>query len=79
MITKNYPFILFIIHVYIDRVFYFGIKTTCYYSYAKIVTTRMLLNMCQAFEPHEPHVTLVEYEMYLRLFIFIIWIKIPDG
>ena len=31
------------------------------------------------FEPHEPHVTLVEYDTYLRLFIFIIWIKIPDG
>ena len=28
------------------------------------------------FEPHEPHVTLVEYDMYLRLFNFIIWIKI---
>ena len=23
----------------------------------------MLLNPCQAFEPHEPHVTLVEYDM----------------
>ena len=39
----------------------------------------MLLNLYQAFEPHEPHVTFVEYEMHLRLFIFIIWIKILDG
>jgi hypothetical protein len=39
----------------------------------------MLINLCYAFEPHEPHVTLVEYEMYLRLFIFLTWIKIPDG
>ena len=39
---------LFIIHVYIDYVFYFGIETTCCYSYAKIVTTKscMLLNLC---------------------------------
>ena len=72
---------LFIIHVYIDRVFYFGIEPTCCYSYAKIVTIKssMLLNLCQAFEPHEPHVTLVEYDTYLRLFIFIIWIKNRDG
>jgi hypothetical protein len=39
----------------------------------------MLINQCHAFELHEPHVTLVEYEMYLRLFIFLTWIKIPDG
>jgi hypothetical protein len=26
-----------------------------------------------------PHVMLVEYEMYSRLFIFYFWIKIPDG
>jgi hypothetical protein len=43
----------------------------------------MLINQCHAFEPHEPHVTLVEYEMYLRLFIFLIWIKksgwVTDG
>jgi hypothetical protein len=32
----------------------------------------MLLNQCHAFEPHEPHVTLVEYEMYLRLFILLL-------
>jgi hypothetical protein len=38
----------------------------------------MLINLYYAFEPHEPHVTLVEYEMYLRLFIFLNWIKIPD-
>jgi hypothetical protein len=37
----------------------------------------MLINQCYAFEPHEPHVTLVEYEMYLRLFIFLTWIKNP--
>jgi len=51
MITKNYLFMLFIVHVYIDHVFYFGIETTCCYSYAKIVTTKswMLLNLCQAF------------------------------
>ena len=30
----------------------------------------MMLNLCQTFEPHEPHVTLVEYDTYLRLFIF---------
>ena len=40
MITKNYPFMLFIIHAYIDHVFYFGIETTCCYSYAKIVTIK---------------------------------------
>ena len=35
---------------------------------------------CQPFEPHEPHVIFVEYDMYLRLFYFsIIWIKILDG
>jgi hypothetical protein len=39
----------------------------------------ILINLCYAFEPHEPHVTFVEYEMYLRLFIFLTWIKIPDG
>ena len=39
MITKNYLFMLFIIHVYIDNVFCFGIATTCCYSYAKIVST----------------------------------------
>jgi len=55
--------------------------TTWCYSYAKIVTTKsyMQLNPCLAFEPHEPHVTLVKYEMYLHLFIFFIWIKISDG
>jgi hypothetical protein len=26
-----------------------------------------------------PHVMLVEYEMYSCLFIFYFWIKIPDG
>ena len=26
--------------------------------------------MSSLFEPHEPHVTLVEYDVYLRLFIF---------
>ena len=31
------------------------------------------------FEPHEPHVIFVKYEMYLCLFIFITWTKIPDG
>jgi hypothetical protein len=39
----------------------------------------MLLKQCQPFEPHEPRVILVEYEMYLRLFIFITWIKILNG
>jgi hypothetical protein len=40
----------------------------------------MQLNQCQPFEPHEPHVILVEYDMYLRLLYFsILWIKIPDG
>jgi hypothetical protein len=38
----------------------------------------MLINQCYAFEPHEPHVTLVEY-VYLRLFILLTWIKILDG
>ena len=47
----------------------------------KFVTTKsyMQLNQCLAFESHEPHVTLAKYEMYLCLFIFFIWIKIPDG
>jgi hypothetical protein len=35
-----------------------------------LIKSYMLINLCYAFEPHEPHVTLVEYEMYLRLFIF---------
>jgi hypothetical protein len=26
-----------------------------------------------------PHVMLVEYEVYSRLFIFYFWIKFPDG
>jgi hypothetical protein len=43
------------------------------------IKSYMLLNQCLAFEPHESHVTLVEYEMYLRLFIFLTWIKILDG
>jgi hypothetical protein len=30
----------------------------------------MQSNRVMPFEPHEPHVTLVEYEKYLRLFIF---------
>jgi len=34
---------------------------------------------CLTFEPHEPPVILVKYEVYLHLFIFFIWIKIPDG
>ena len=38
------------------------------------------LNQCQSFEPHEPHVIFVEYDMYLRLLYFSnIWIKILDG
>ena len=55
--------------------------TTWCYSYAKIVTTKsyMQLNQCLAFEPHEPYVILAEYEMYLRLPLHFIWIKIPDG
>ena len=79
MITKNYPFMLFFIHVYVDHVCYIGIETTYCYSYAKIVITKswMLLNLCKPFEPHELQVTLVEYDTYLRLFIFIIWIKNP--
>jgi hypothetical protein len=43
------------------------------------IKSYMLLNQCHAFESHEPYVTLVEYEMYLRLFIFLTWIKILDG
>ena len=56
MITKNYLFMLYIILVYIDHVFCFGIKTTCYYSYAKIMTTKswMLLNMCLALSLMNP-------------------------
>jgi len=56
------------------------LKTWCY-SYAKIVTTKsyMQFNQCLSFEPHEPHVILVEYEMYLHLPLHFIWIKIPDG
>jgi len=38
----------------------------------------MQLNQCLAFETHEPHVILAEYEMYLRLSLHFIWIKIPD-
>jgi len=51
------------------------------YSYAKIVATKsyMQLNLCLAFEPHEPHVILAEYEMYLLLSLHFIWIKILDG
>jgi hypothetical protein len=32
----------------------------------------MLLNQYHVFESHEPHVTLVEYDMYLRLFILLL-------
>ena len=55
--------------------------TTWCHSYAKIVTTKsyVQLNQCLAFEPHEPHVILAEYEMCLRLPLHFIWIKIPDG
>jgi hypothetical protein len=57
------------------------VLTTWCYSYAKIVTTKsyMQFNQCLAFEPHEPYVILAEYEMYLRLPLHFIWIKIPDG
>ena len=45
----------------------------------KLVATQ-LLNQCQPFEPHEPHIIFVEYDMYLRLLYFlIIWIKVLDG
>jgi len=49
-------------------------KTTWCYSYAKIVTTKsyIQLNSILPFEPHEPDVTLVKYEMCLCLFIFFI-------
>ena len=30
----------------------------------------MQLNQCLPFEPHEPHVILVEYDMYLTLVYF---------
>jgi len=55
--------------------------TTWCYSYAKIVTTKsyMRFNQCLAFESHEPYVILAEYEMYLRLPLHFIWIKIPGG
>jgi hypothetical protein len=49
---------------------------------AKIWLTKMLnaVNLClNLFEPHEPHVIFLKYEMYLCLFIFIIWTKILDG
>ena len=39
----------------------------------------MQLNQCLAFEPHEPHVILTEYEMYLCLPLHFISIKILDG
>ena len=39
----------------------------------------MQFNQCLAFEPHEPYVILAEYEMYLRLPLHFIWIKIPVG
>jgi hypothetical protein len=42
------------------------------------IQSYILIKQCHAFEPHEPHVIFVEYEMYLRLFIFLTWIKIPD-
>ena len=36
----------------------------------------MQSNPCQAFEPYEPHVIFVEYDMYLRLFYFLnLWKK----
>jgi len=55
--------------------------TTKCYSYVKIVTTKsyMKLNQCLAFKPHEPYVILAEYEMYLRLTLHFIWMKILDG
>jgi len=55
--------------------------TTWCYSYAKTTTTKsyMQLNQCRAFEPHEPYVILAEYEMYLRLSLHFIWIKISNG
>ena len=39
----------------------------------KIVTHKKLIvvNQCQPFEPHEPHVIFVEYDMYLRLLYFL--------
>ena len=40
----------------------------------------MQLNQCQPFEPHEPHVIFIEYDMYLHMLYFLnIWIKFPDG
>jgi hypothetical protein len=41
----------------------------------------MKLNPCLPFEPHELRVILVEYEMYLCLFIFTTWIPrwVTDG
>jgi len=39
----------------------------------------MKLNQYLAFEPHEPYVILGEYEMYLRLPLYFIWIKIRYG
>ena len=39
----------------------------------------MQLNQCQPFEPHEPHVIFVEYDMYLRLLYFQLFGKISDG
>ena len=71
---------LFIIHVY-------PIMCLCGLM-NKLVATQLLksrlkltaVNQCQPFEPHEPHVIFIEYDMYLRLLYFsIIWIKILDG
>jgi hypothetical protein len=51
----------------------------CLWACDKFVATQLLkddslklmqLNQYLPFEPHEPHVILIEYEMYLRLFIY---------
>ena len=40
----------------------------------------MIKTSVSLFEPHEPHVIFVEYDMYLRLLYFLnLWIKILDG
>ena len=40
----------------------------------------LVVNQCQPFEPHEPHVIFVEYDMYLRLLYFLnLWKKFQMG
>jgi hypothetical protein len=67
-------FLLFVIHFTLIICLLFKLRSFDATNSAKTVSTKsyMLLNQYHAFVPHEPHVTLVEYEMYLRSFIFLL-------